>query len=164
MRHHLDGVDGDDVAGEHTRESFWMCLDGICDIGIVMSIAGRRLDERGLLHARAILLHDHLLNAHGPIPRPGGLMAADWRARIAQRIGGDDMWMDVDDFSSHRVSGRSISRSRTCTPSLHGAVLPASPPWTGIPAGWASRGSAGSRNSLNSGCHTACRPCQALRG
>jgi hypothetical protein len=30
-------------------------------------------------------------------------MAAYWRARIAQRIGGDDVWMDVDDFSSHGV-------------------------------------------------------------
>ena len=30
-------------------------------------------------------------------------MAADWRARIAERIGGDDMWMDIDDFSSHRI-------------------------------------------------------------
>jgi len=73
-----------------------------------MPIAGRRLDERSLPHARAILLHDDLLNAHGPIPRPGGLMAADWRARIAQGISGDDMWMDVDDFSNHRVSRGSV--------------------------------------------------------
>ena len=102
MRHHLEGVDRDDVAREHTREPLWICFDSIGDIGIVMSVAGRRLDERGLPHARAILLHDHLLNAHGPIPRPRGLMAADWRARIAQRVVGDDMWMDVDDFSSHR--------------------------------------------------------------
>ena len=72
-----------------------------------MSVAGGRLDERGLAHAGAILLDDHLFNAHGPIPRPVGLMAADWRARIAQGIGGDDMWMDVDDFSSHRAVQRS---------------------------------------------------------
>ena len=30
-------------------------------------------------------------------------MAAYWRARIAQRIGGDDVWVDVDDFRSHCV-------------------------------------------------------------
>ena len=28
-------------------------------------------------------------------------MPAYWRARIAQRIGGDDVWVDVDDVSCH---------------------------------------------------------------
>ena len=28
-------------------------------------------------------------------------MTAYWRTRIAQRIGGDDVWVDVDDVSYH---------------------------------------------------------------
>jgi hypothetical protein len=62
-----------------------------------VSVAGGRLNQRRLRNARAILRGDELFDTDRPILRPGRLMSADRRPRIARRIGRDDMRMNVDD-------------------------------------------------------------------
>ena len=79
--------------------------DGIRDVPVVVPVTGRGLNESGSADAGAILLHDQLLNAHGTLLGPRGLMSPKGRARIAASIGRDDVWMYVDDWNVHSSYG-----------------------------------------------------------
>ncbi len=94
--HPLGRVGREHVGREHAAEPVRMRCDRIGHIRIVVAVAGRRLHEHRLLHARRVHGRDHLLGADGALVRPLGLMAADRRARIAGFVRGNDVGMDVD--------------------------------------------------------------------
>ncbi len=78
--------------------------DGIGHIRIVVAVAGRGLDDRRFVDARLVHGGDHLVDADGPQVRPIGLMAAKRRQRVALLVVGDDVRMNVDRLTWHRVA------------------------------------------------------------
>ena len=52
------------------NRSGW-AVDGVGDVGVVVSVAGRRLNQSGLPNPGPVLLDDQLLNADRPLLRPG---------------------------------------------------------------------------------------------
>src|SRR5258708_3211604 len=97
MSHAFRRVSRQDIDGEYSGKTIRMGSHGIRDVGIVVAIAGRCLDERGLGYTRFVHGSYHLLRRYRPRPRPVGLMTAQRRQGIALVIIGDDMRMDIDD-------------------------------------------------------------------
>ena len=61
-----------------------------------MAVAGRGLNDRGLLDAGLIHGGNQLFQCDRPRARPVGLMAAERRQRIARGVAGNDVRVNVD--------------------------------------------------------------------
>ena len=81
-RHGVAGVGGQNVTREDARESRGIRRYGVGDVRVVVPIARRRLNQRGLPDSGPVLLHDQLPDADGTLLRPGRLMPAERRTRI----------------------------------------------------------------------------------
>jgi hypothetical protein len=101
IRHRVARIGCQDVAREDAGEPAGVSGYRIRHVRVVVPVAGRRLDERSLADASAVLLDDQLLDADRSLPGPRRLMAAKRGARIPRGIGGDHVGVDVDDRNVH---------------------------------------------------------------
>src|SRR5207237_10885425 len=62
------------------------------------------LDQGGFGHIGFVHRGDHRLDPPRPVTRPVGLMPANRRTRVAQRVAGNHMRMYVDDRHGHSLS------------------------------------------------------------
>jgi hypothetical protein len=92
------------VHGKNARESVWMRSNGICHIRIIESVAGRRLNDSGLGNTRLVHGAQQNFSRRWAILRPSGLVTTQRRARILIGVGGDDVWMNIQNSHVHKVT------------------------------------------------------------
>ena len=71
--------------------------DRVGDVGVVVAVAGRSLHQHRFPDAGLVHRGEHHFKADRALARPVRLAASERRKRVALRILGDDVRMDVDD-------------------------------------------------------------------